>query len=49
VRLEGRLVVLLDLERILSSQERMQLLFSGFGGADGQQEAGTPAAKGAKG
>ena len=46
VRLEGRLVVLLDLERILSSQERMQLLFAGFG-AEG--EAGTPAAKGAKG
>jgi len=41
VRLEGRL------ERILSSQERMQLLFAGFGGAEG--EAGTPAAKGAKG
>ena len=32
VRLEGRLVVLLDLDRILSSQERMQLLFSGLGG-----------------
>ncbi|HSU17909.1 chemotaxis protein CheW [Longimicrobium sp.] len=47
VRLEGRLVVLLDLERILSSQERMQLLFSGFGAED--EDAGTPAAKGAKG
>jgi purine-binding chemotaxis protein CheW len=34
VRLETRLVVLLDLERILSSQERMQLLFAGFGGED---------------
>jgi purine-binding chemotaxis protein CheW len=47
VRMEGRLVVLLDLERILSSQERMQLLFSGLAGA--ADEPAAPAGKGAKG
>ena len=46
VRLEGRLVVLLDLDRILSSQERMQLLFSAGGG---DEPAGTGAGKGALG
>ena len=55
VRMEGRLVVLLDLERILSSQERMQLLFSGLvGGEPTDEAAAAPAAapagrKGAKG
>jgi purine-binding chemotaxis protein CheW len=44
VRLEGRLVVLLDLEKILSSQERMALLLSELGG--GRQEAAAGAAKG---
>ena len=44
VRLESRLVVLLDLERILSSQERMQLIFSGLGGGDAQEAA--PAGRG---
>ena len=53
VRMESRLVVLLDLERILSSQERMQLLFSGLAGG-GEAEPAAPAAaasgrKGAKG
>ena len=38
VRLESRLVVLLDLERILSSQERMQLVFSGLAGGGGHEE-----------
>ncbi|HEX8694343.1 MAG TPA: chemotaxis protein CheW [Longimicrobium sp.] len=42
VRLEGRLVVLLDLEKILSSQERMALLLSGVGGR-GEEAAGTAA------
>jgi purine-binding chemotaxis protein CheW len=48
VRLENRLVVLLDLERILSSQERMQLLFSGFGagGDEGDAAASAAPAKG---
>jgi len=46
VRMEGRLVVLLDLDRILSSQERMQLLFAAGGG---EQPAGAAAAKGALG
>ena len=46
VRLESRLVVLLDLERILSSQERMQLVFSGLSGGGGDPE---PAAAGKKG
>ena len=46
VRLEGRLVVLLDLERILSSQERMQLVFSGLAGGGADPE---PAAAGKKG
>ena len=45
VRLEKRLVVLLDLEKILSSQERMQLLFAGFGGED---PVTTSARKGSK-
>ena len=47
VRLESRLVVLLDLERILSSQERMQLVFSGIsGGAEPEPAAaGKSAAK----
>ena len=44
VRMENRLVVLLDLERILSSQERMQLVFSGLSGG-GEAEA-EPAAAG---
>ena len=46
VRLESRLVVLLDLERILSSQERMQLVFSGIsagGGGDAEPAAAAPA------
>jgi purine-binding chemotaxis protein CheW len=42
VRLEGRLVVLLDLEKILSSQERMALLLSGLGGR-GEEAAGAAA------
>lgn len=46
VRLEGRMVVLMDLDRILSSQERMQLLFAA-GGDD--EPAGTGAQKGARG
>ena len=47
VRLESRLVVLLDLERILSSQERMQLVFSGLsGGADEEPAAAAPGKKG---
>ena len=46
VRLENRLVVLLDLDRILSSQERMQLVFAGFGGGD-EDAAAAPAGKGA--
>jgi purine-binding chemotaxis protein CheW len=45
VRLESRLVVLLDLEKILSSQERMQLIFAGFGG----EEKAPARAKGARG
>jgi purine-binding chemotaxis protein CheW len=47
VRLETRLVVLLDLERILSSQERMQLVFSGLsgGGDPAPAAAGKAAAK----
>jgi purine-binding chemotaxis protein CheW len=44
VRLEGRLVVLLDLEKILSSQERMALFLSEMGG--GREEAAAGAAKG---
>lgn len=47
VRLEGRMVVLLELERILSSQERMQLLFAGFGSDD--DVAAPAAAKDARG
>ena len=47
VRLESRLVVLLDLERILSSQERMQLVFSGLTGGGGEEPAA--AASGKKG
>jgi purine-binding chemotaxis protein CheW len=48
VRMESRLVVLLDLERILSSQERMQLLFAaGFG--EGAEAQAAPAGKGARG
>jgi purine-binding chemotaxis protein CheW len=43
VRLEGRLIVLMDLDRILSSQERMQLIFSGFGG-EGAEAANQGAA-----
>ena len=46
VRLESRLVVLLDLERILSSQERMQLVLS-FGA--GAEEEAAATAKGAAG
>jgi purine-binding chemotaxis protein CheW len=46
VRLESRLVVLLDLERILSSQERMQLVFA-FGQGAGEEPAATPKAKAA--
>ena len=48
VRLEGRLVVLLDLDRILSSQERMQLLFAAD---DGEAEPAGAAGdrKGARG
>ena len=42
VRLEGRLVVLLDLEKVLSSQERMALLLSGLGGR-GEEPAGAAA------
>ena len=42
VRLEGRLVVLLDLEKVLSSQERMALLLSGLGGR-GEEAAGAAA------
>lgn len=42
VRLEGRLVVLLDLEKVLSSQERMALLLSGLGGRD-EEAAGAAA------
>jgi purine-binding chemotaxis protein CheW len=34
VRLQERLVVLIDLERILSSQERMALLLSGIAGGE---------------
>ena len=51
VRLESRLVVLLDLERILSSQERMQLVFSGLsGGGEAEPEpAGAGKASGKKG
>jgi len=45
VRMDARLVVLLDLDRILSSQERMQLLFAAGGG----ETAGTGAAKDARG
>jgi purine-binding chemotaxis protein CheW len=45
VRLEGRLVVLLDLDRILSSQERMQLVLSGLGG--GEPAAAASGRKGA--
>jgi len=46
VRLESRLVVLLDLERILSSQERMQLVFSGLsGGGDPEPAAAGKAGK----
>jgi len=46
VRLENRLVVLLDLDRILSSQERMSLLLSDFGGGGAREEAGAGAKKG---
>jgi purine-binding chemotaxis protein CheW len=48
VRLDGRLVVLLDLDRILSSQERMQLLFAA---GDGEAEPAGAAGgrKGARG
>jgi len=45
VRLDGRMVVLLELERILSSQERMQLLFA-TGGSEEPVETG--AGKGAR-
>ena len=45
VRLDARLVVLLDLDRILSSQERMQLLFA----VDGGEPAATGAGKDARG
>jgi purine-binding chemotaxis protein CheW len=45
VRLEARLVVLLDLDRILSSQERMQLVFSGLAGG-GDPEPATAGKKG---
>lgn len=41
VRLENRMIVLLDLDRILSSQERMQLVFSGLVGGDEPAAAGT--------
>jgi len=47
VRLEGRLVVLIDLERILSSQERMALVLSGMAGGGDEAEAGTERTKGA--
>lgn len=48
VRLEGRLVVLIDLDRILSSQERMSLVLSGMaGGGDETAAAGTGQGKGA--
>jgi|SRR5215218_5380468 len=46
VRLDGRMVVLLELNQILSSQERMQLLFAAGGG---DEPAGNAAAKGARG
>ena len=46
VRLENRLVVLLDLERILSSQERMALLFSELGGGEAAGAAPAQAKKG---
>ena len=46
VRLDGRMVVLLELNQILSSQERMQLLFAA-GGGDEPAESG--AGKGARG
>jgi len=49
VRLENRLVVLLDLERILSSQERMQLVFSGLSGGGDTEAAGAGRASGTKG
>lgn len=45
VRMDARLVVLLDLDKILSSQERMQLLFAAGGG----ETAGTGAGKDARG
>lgn len=48
VRLEGRMVVLMDLDRILSSQERMQLLFAA-GGDDDEPAAAGAARKGARG
>ena len=48
VRLESRLVVLLDLDRILSSQERMQLVFSGMSGG-GDPEPASAGKKGAAG
>jgi purine-binding chemotaxis protein CheW len=44
VRLENRLVVLLDLDRILSSQERMQLVFSGLAGGGEAEPAATEGA-----
>ena len=47
VRMENRLVVLLDLERILSSQERMQLVFAFGSGAEEEAAAAAPA-RGAK-
>lgn len=49
VRLDGRMVVLLDLDRILSSQERMQLLFAVGGSEADDEETAAPAPKGAKG
>jgi purine-binding chemotaxis protein CheW len=46
VRLEKRLVVLLDLERILSSQERMALLLSELGGGGREETAAGARGKG---